>query len=400
MERFLRNHILRDLYAPHPWWGFDGPYTRLQMDDGSSFIFIMSSVWKAKNRPHLAHLSYSPLPHMNARSANEVEAFACDFYPDRMEVNRRKQDDSGGTASFTLSATISKQNASFKLDVRESGQTYDHSFVHPKTGQNLNLNVRIEQNTPHSLLGPMWIGRFLPVPLKWQVFSTRSKATVTIRENDKMILRKEGLAHQEKNWGIGRSTRLIGTLGKSYFAGFPNAWIWCQGFSTPEEKGSLALAGGMLTSFLTSFMLAYRSPTTHRQWNFGPAWTMQFFKISPFCKLVKCQSEDGEIQLQCTNPIRGQRIIISGKADPKTFQVMSAPLPNGHTPWYCHESFQALYKISLYEKAWFQDWKKVEETTMSDSALEYVSRSVRLLALISSHAGLEVIGVTGGNICR
>ena len=204
MEQFLKKYLLRDLYAPHPRWGFDGPYTRLQMEDGSSFIFIMSSVWKAKSRPHLSHLSYTPLPSMKASSgSNEVEAFACDFYPNAMGVTRRKQDDREGVAAYTLSAILPEQNASFKLDVYADRQTYHHAFTHPKTRQKLFLDVEITENTPHSLLGPMWIGRFLPVPLKWQVFSTRSKATVTISEGDRILLRKAGLAHQEKNWGIG-----------------------------------------------------------------------------------------------------------------------------------------------------------------------------------------------------
>ena len=98
---------------------------------------------------------------------------------------------------------------------------------------------------------------------------------------------------------------------------------------------------------------------------------MQLFGMSPFCKLSKCRSTNGEVELQCTNPFRGQRISIHGKADVETFQTMSAPLPNGHTPWYCHESFEALYSVTLYEKQWFQKWEKVEVASMDNSALEF-----------------------------
>lgn len=203
MEGILRKYVLRDLYQPHPWWGFDGPYTRLQMDDGSSFIFIMSSVWKAKTRPYLCHASYAPLPHMQSTSSNEINGFACDFYPNAMGITRRRQYDQGATAAFTQTAFIPEQDAVFKLHVDDGRQIYDHHFTHPDTKQQLKINVDIKDNTSHSLLGPMWIARFLPIPLKWHIFSTRSKAVVTISEGDNVLLKKTGLAHQEKNWGIG-----------------------------------------------------------------------------------------------------------------------------------------------------------------------------------------------------
>jgi hypothetical protein len=120
-------------------------------------------------------------------------------------------------------------------------------------------------------------------------------------------------------------------------------------------------------------MVAYRSPTTHRNWDFGPAWTMQWFGIKPFAQVTVCDSTKGIFELRCTNPLRGQRILIRGEADPSTFQVMSAPLPNGHTPWYCHESFKATYSVKLYEKAFFGPWKQVEEQKLENSALECVA---------------------------
>lgn len=325
------------------------------MQDGSSFIFIMSSVWSAKTRPHLCHMSYSPLPAMSASDNNEIERFACDFYPSSMNVKRRKADDKDNVAAYTLSAEVPEQGGSFKLDVQAGQQNYEHRFVHPSTKQNLCVDVAISDNTPHSVLGPMWLVRFLPLPLKWHVFSTRSQATVTITENGQTLLKKEGLAHQEKNWGVG----------------FPTAWIWCQGFATPAKKGSLTIAGGALTSFLQAFMLAYRSPTSHRNWDIGPTSTLQLLGFGPFVNLSQCDSRKGELQLTATNPIAGQRIVVQAKADPKTFQVMSAPLPKGHKPDYCHESFEATYHVTLYEKKWFQPWKKVEETTLENSALEF-----------------------------
>ena len=246
MDWVFRRYFTRDLYQPHTWWGFDGvretrdltsgrtrsdslsialaqPYTRMQMEDGSSFIMIMSSVWRARTRPHLCHISYSPLPGVSTKSSashktssetytastsNEVEAFLCDFYPDAMDAKRRKRDDSHqhAVAAYTLSAKFPEQDASFTLKVDGGAQSYTHKFTHPETRQKLDLEVRISNNTPHSLLGPMWIGRFLPIPLKWHIFSTRSQTIITIRDREaggRVLMEKKGLAHQEKNWGIG-----------------------------------------------------------------------------------------------------------------------------------------------------------------------------------------------------
>lgn len=138
-----------------------------------------------------------------------------------------------------------------------------------------------------------------------------------------------------------------------------------------HDRGSLAVAGGIVTPFLTAFMLAFRSPTNpSRNWNFGPAWTMKLFGFSPFAKIVKNDSTKGEIELRFTNPLRGQRIVIAGQAPVDTFQVMAAPLPRGHTRMYCHESFQAVYKVTCFEKPWFRPWQKVEEVDLDNSALE------------------------------
>lgn len=102
---------------------------------------------------------------------------------------------------------------------------------------------------------------------------------------------------------------------------------------------------------------------------------MQLFGWGPFCSLTKNKSEEGVLELSCTNWLRGRKMVVHGSGKPETFQVMSAPLPQGHTPWYCHETFQATYRITLYEKRWFRAWEKVEETTMDNSALEYVYMS-------------------------
>lgn len=213
---YLHRFFLRDLYQPHTWYTFDGPYTRLQMDDGSSFIFIMSSVWRARKNPFLCHLSYSPLPSTRThRDPNEIRAFNCNFYPRAMGVTRRSQHDKDGVAAFTLSAIVPssevpgrpKETGTFQYEVEEEVQRYNHTFCHPQDGTKMDIQVDITDNTPHSVLGPMWIARFLPVPLKWHIFSTRSRALVTVKDSEsgEVLLKKKGLAHQEKNWGLGGS---------------------------------------------------------------------------------------------------------------------------------------------------------------------------------------------------
>lgn len=202
----IRKHILRDLYEPHTWWGFDGPYTRVQLDDGSTFVTIMSSVWRAKSRPHLCHVGYYPTPAQKPKENNEIKAFSCDFFPKDMVPTRNHKFDANGVAAFELNARIPEQeDASFHLDVQPNKQLYHHQFTHPETKQRLDIQLVIKNATPHSLLGPMWIARFLPIPLKWHIFSTRSQCQLTVKEGQKTLLQKDGLCHQEKNWGIGAS---------------------------------------------------------------------------------------------------------------------------------------------------------------------------------------------------
>lgn len=207
MLDFLRKYLLRDLYEPHTWWGFDGPYSRVQLDDGSTFVTIMSSVWRAKTRPHLCHVGYYPTQSQNSEDKNEIQAFSCDFFPDAIVPTRHRNLDKDGTAAFELEAAIPEQDASFHLDVKPGHQRYHHQFLHPETKQKLDIRLDITQATPHSVLGPMWIARFLPIPLKWHIFSTRSRCQLTVKEGDKTLMQKNGLCHQEKNWGIGASCK-------------------------------------------------------------------------------------------------------------------------------------------------------------------------------------------------
>jgi len=118
-------------------------------------------------------------------------------------------------------------------------------------------------------------------------------------------------------------------------------------------------------------MVAYRSPTSKRNWNFGPALTMGLFGYGPLTQLAKCDSSSGELRLECSNPFLGRKLVISAKAPVDSFKIMSAPLPHGHTTHYCHESFIAKYKVECYEKGWFSPWKKVEETILDNAALEF-----------------------------
>jgi len=209
MLDFLRKHVLRDLYQPHTLWGFDGPYTRVQLDDGSTFVTIMSSVWRAKSRPHLCHVGYYPTPAQSAEDNNEIKAFSRDFFPENMVPIRNTKFDANGVAAFELRTGIPEENATFHLDVQPNKQLYHYQFTHPETKQKLDIQLAVTNATPHSLLGPMWIARFLPIPLKWHVFSTRSKCRLIIKEGDTTLLQKDGLCHQEKNWGVGTSLWII-----------------------------------------------------------------------------------------------------------------------------------------------------------------------------------------------
>lgn len=200
MLTWLNDLIARtisDLYTPHQSHAFDGPFTRISTPHGT-FVLIMSSVWRAETRPHLCHVSFTPLP-TSSRDIKSLRFFE-DFYPARMAVERRKHDDEGRVGAYTLAAENEKGSYRYKVD--KAQQAYRHSFQ-TFDGRALQLKIDIDRNTPHSTLGPMWISRFFPLPIYWHVFSTRSHAHVVLSDTStgKTLLDTEGLAHQEKNWG-------------------------------------------------------------------------------------------------------------------------------------------------------------------------------------------------------
>jgi hypothetical protein len=285
----------------------------------------MSSVWRADKRPHLCHVSFTPLP--SAAPATQRLRFFQDIYPDRMGVERRTSDDRGRTGAFTLSAQTAEATLSYEVDGER--QQYRDTFV--TDGRHVKLDIDITRNTPYSTLGPMWISRFLPLPIYWHVFSTRSRAHVVLSDakTGESLLETDGDAHQEKNWG--KSEHVAGRVTLNLLltgTGFPSGgWLWGQGFCR-QQIGSFCFAGGDVAPGLRSLFLGVRTPGG-RSWSFGPAGTVQLFGRGPFIG-VDHDSRAGSIGLVVTDYLRGRRLRIRGRAPLDTFLGMAAPMPEGH----------------------------------------------------------------------
>eukprot|EP01117_Protostelium_nocturnum_P004553 TRINITY_DN1643_c1_g1_i1.p1 TRINITY_DN1643_c1_g1~~TRINITY_DN1643_c1_g1_i1.p1 ORF type:complete len:365 (+),score=121.08 TRINITY_DN1643_c1_g1_i1:83-1177(+) len=344
--------MLSDLYQPHTIWASDGLYTRIQLPSGTLCV-IISAIWRVKERPFLIHMSFTPL---NFLKQVQSRRFHRDFFPERIVADRRKEDDGEGVAAFTLSSSVPEIKGSFTYAVDPKVQIYSLLFEDEEMG-NVNLSIKLSDKTAHSLLGPMSFGRFLPLPVQWHVFSTRSVALVEMSTEKKegeggLNWKEKGYAHIEKNFGIG----------------FPSSWIWIQAFAD-SDKGSLVVAGGRLVAGVRSFMVALRSPQG-RNWDFGPIGTLQLLGWGVGSSMTQMDSEKGVIELTCTDWVRGRRIHIFGKTELDTFIGLTAPLSTGHQKGYCDESFEAVYEVEMLSLGW-NGWNVVEKIVMRQGAMEF-----------------------------
>lgn len=139
-------------------------------------------------------------------------------------------------------------------------------------------------------------------------------------------------------------------------SGFPSGgWLWGQGFCR-GSTGSFSFAGGDVNPLIRSLFFSVDTPQG-RSWHFGPAGTAQVFHRGPGLSMSS-DSRNGSISLVVTDWVGGRRLRVKGEAPADSFLSMSAPMPEGHRPGYCHESFQARYEVVLEERSWRGIWPR------------------------------------------
>ncbi|KAH9933887.1 uncharacterized protein B0H18DRAFT_1207992 [Fomitopsis serialis] len=319
-----------DDFAPHHAAGFEGYYTRTLLEGGGTLAIIFCWVKRAKRRPNLVCVSYTP------PAGQEGTGFIHEFYPEHLSISA--QDGAADHPSpFTVTADgIGTMNV--------GPESVDYSIDVPDTKLSLKLHTlnRIPWCDLHPLLGPM--GPLAPlspyIPLNWHVQTIASDASVTLT-HDGRTHEFTGKTHFEKNWGTS----------------FPKGWIWCQAFGLGQERTKyLTFAGGEALPGVQAFLVGYRS--ARFQWDFRPPFTAGVGICSPFMH-VRHDSREGLVELDVKTLFRRLRIVV--RASPDSFVGFPAPLREGHEPRFAFESFRATVWTELFTRTWpWAEWTRVE----------------------------------------
>ncbi|RPA93764.1 hypothetical protein L873DRAFT_1703968 [Choiromyces venosus 120613-1] len=365
----LHPRFKRDHFAPHPTAPFEGYYTRILTPE-ATILLILSSVRKAKHKPHHLHFSYLPHP----TSPFNGENHRIDLFPtitDQLlplttgsKVQPFRGIVSDGIGEYTI--TPEKQTYSLRLpggvevDVQLTERTPWHKGD--------------ELSSPEGALAEL----VHLLPIHWNVFSIDSRAEYRISIPGRRGQQQEeisgiGRAHIEKNWGVA----------------FPSGWTWVQAFpppltnptTTPSESSppsnqdpgfKLCLAGGQ-TLFQKAYLLSYTSPTTTLR--FTPPFSLLPFTLStPFCS-EEIDSRAGLFKLSVANFTHKIVLTVKGPEMHRGWVGLHCPLSSGHGNVYAYETFEGVIEVCVFKRElggwWGYKWTEVERRRMGGCALEF-----------------------------
>ena len=195
--------------------------------------------------------------------------------------------------------------------------------------------------------GPEGLIDKLPLlPLHWFVYSLGSKLQDYrwVNHATGEVLRgRQGLVHQEKNWGNG----------------FPPAWIWGEGGDGPSGS-SFAVSLGVLeiAKFdVPAHLIGYRSSAVTL--NFRPTNSVLTKHIDGCSGIMAATVESFMHKLE-----------FEVHAPPSTFQTcLLGPTEDGFAP-VCVESYIALANFHVYKRTW-SGYQLIESRTFHSAALEF-----------------------------
>lgn len=208
-----------DHFAPHKGTGFEGWYTRIQGEDFSMAIIMCSLAPEREarshrmTRQHYLHFSLVPL----RETCVVKKKIELHLFPERIVPVSTAP----GQLPFTLDAP------GFGVFIcQPKVQTYELRLLDEEVGCFYTINVLMTERMPLDLdddLNCVPHGSFARLqsilPLHWAIFSTSSKANISIRRTwvgsgaergSEIVLDAVGRAHMEKNWGVS----------------FPHGWTW------------------------------------------------------------------------------------------------------------------------------------------------------------------------------
>ena len=117
---------------------------------------------------------------------------------------------------------------------------------------------------------------------------------------------------------------------------------------------------------MEAFLLGYRGKKY--DFDFRPPFAIRVFGFSPFLSYTT-NWEDKSFSLSVQS--FRQKITVEAQAPQGSFFSLSAPFPEGHKPNMLGQSFQASFKVKVYESGWFSPWELVEEQDFEGCSLEF-----------------------------
>jgi hypothetical protein len=377
-------------WLPHKHCRFEGYYSKFRLNSGNHLALIVCSVHGAPKRAHMLSMTYV------LSSANVAAAAAEQKLPlnkIRRSWQREVWVDETVYRAFSANdgfhAAVGQQGS---MRYENDGLQYDLSAFADKqdglSGFNLHCASIAGTREPYihgdEQSTPAGIFALLPLPIQWhvQALSQHCDVSLSLRtpENepdpilDPRDIQGPATMHQEKNWA----------------ASFPAGYLWVQSWDQQGKQGSgVCFAGGEAFWGVQAYLLTYRPspeglaaaqsarPDAADAFTFRPPFSMSIFGLSPFLKLQRYWSSpkgEDEKPSTCVLDVSTfrQRLAIRAEAAKETFFTLSAPLPEGHRPRFCTQSFEATLKIEAYRRSWpWQAWECVSREQRSDASLEF-----------------------------
>ena len=314
-------------FRPHPGAAFEGYYSKFVLPSGGSLALIVCSVFDAKIRPHMVSFTYVPIKGEIYQREVWADAITYDSTSNGFIV---KVSDMGTMVCSGDDVTYDLKCNDFSLSGHTSGRVA--------------WTPGVESSTPAG-----WY-TYLPLPIQWHVHTLSSKAELSLSFNDINPLDKTGtsIVHIEKNWA----------------QSFPKSYIWIQGLD--GDKG-ICCAGGNAIGPLEAYLIGYRRGLETYQ--FKPPFTVSIAGISPFIRTER-DLKRGYMSLEAQSFTL--KIKVDAKTDPSSFFTLSAPLPEGHRPKFCAQSFESVIRVQVW-KSWYGlgPWSQVVDDTFTRGSLEF-----------------------------
>lgn len=337
-------------YDPHlfPAVGpfMEGWYARMiDFESNHSFGILFGQVLLRREGPHFKYYPLNMLSFIHSKGdGRSMESFA--VYPPSEDIE------------VTVQGKPVTSDPDFKSPANFEWKAKPYGYFRVNENETRFNFTNVEGVSFIGVLGPPqpwgpdgegpegWLDHVPFLPLHWFVYSLGSELINYNWVNDKtgeLLRGRQGLVHQEKNWGNS----------------FPPAWIWAEGVDGPSGSSFAVSLGvlGLETFEIPAHLIGYRSSAVTL--NFKPTDSV-LTKYIDGC--------NGSMNATVTGLVHKLEFEIH--APPSTLQTcLLGPTLDGFAP-VCVESYIAIATFHVY-KLTLSGYELVETWTFNMSALEF-----------------------------